>query len=74
MSDWVKVKKIKYMDNYEDCDVIYLNTNQICSINIDTNEITLPTGVIKLKSTDDIIKISKAIFGNSESLIDFFKR
>ena len=65
MNNWVKVKIENNIDNYKNYDIIYLNINQVVSINIDTNEVTLSNGTVKLASTNDLIKITKEISKNS---------
>lgn len=61
MNNWVKVQIENYLDNIKDYDIIYLNVNQISYINIDTNEITIGDKVLKLNSTNDLVKITKEI-------------
>ena len=61
MNNWVKVQVENYLDNVKDYDIIYLNVNQISYINIDTNEITIGNKVLKLSSTNDLVKITKEI-------------
>lgn len=60
-NNWVRVQVENYLDNVKDYDIIYLNVNQISYINIDTNEITIGDKVLKLSSTNDLVKITKAI-------------
>ena len=61
MNNWVRVQVENYLDNVKDYDIIYLNVNQISYINIDTNEITIGNKVLKLSSTNDLVKITKEI-------------
>lgn len=60
-NNWVRVQVENYLDNVKDYDIIYLNVNQISYINIDTNEITIGNKVLKLSSTNDLVKITKEI-------------
>ena len=60
-NNWVRVQVENYLDNVKDYDIIYLNVNQISYINIDTNEITIGNKVLKLCSTNDLVKITKEI-------------
>lgn len=61
MNNWVRVQVENYLDNVKDYDIIYLNVNQISYINIDTNEVTIGDKVLKLSSTNDLVKITKEI-------------